>query len=293
MTTEAKMMERKTAPLSFELKVIGDQGEIEGYALTYGNVDQGGDICLKGCATNTLRKRPPPKVKMLLSHDTQSIIGKWTDFIDDDKGLFGKGRLFLDIQKGRETYALIKEDAIDGLSIGYRTIKDAYDPDRKARLLEEIEIREVSICPFPMNEEAIITSVKQASDIKTVREFEELLRSVGFSAGAAKGIAAKGFREGWAGTAGGVQDVLEVVKRSFGGLADVIKRDFSQDERDRAARSGHAMPDGSYPINTAADLRNAIQAIGRAKNPAAVRRHIMRRARALGLTRLLPEDWQD
>lgn len=214
------MLEHKTAPLSFELKALGDQGEFEGYALTYGNVDQGGDICLKGCATNSLRKRPPNKVKMLLGHDSSIIIGKWTDFIDDDKGLLGKGRLFLNIQKGCETYELLKEDAIDGLSIGYRTIKDAWDAERNARLLEEIDVREVSVVPFPMNEQAIVTNVKAAQDIKTKRQFEEFLRDHGFSAGAAKGIASKGFRE----DAGGIsQDVIDAIQRNFTGLAQKIK----------------------------------------------------------------------
>lgn len=214
------MLEHKTAPLSFELKLIGDQGEIEGYVLTYGNVDQGNDICLKGCATSSLRKRPANKVKMLLGHDSSIIIGKWTDFIDDDNGLLGKGRLFLNIQKGRETYELLKEGAIDGLSIGYRTLTDRYDPDRKARLLEEIDIREVSVVPFPMNEEATITMVKSASDIKTKRQFEDFLRDHGFSAGAAKGIASKGFRE----ESGGVsQDVLDAIQRNFTCLAQKIK----------------------------------------------------------------------
>lgn len=281
MTTEYK-----TSPLSLDLKVLGETGEFEGYVLTYGNVDQGGDICLKGCATESIRKRPPGKIKMLLSHNVSDIIGKWTDFIDDEKGLLGKGRLFLDIQKGKETYSLMKEDAIDGLSIGYLTIKDRYDPDRRARLLEEIDLREVSVCAFPMNEDAVVTAVKtMAADIKTIRQFEDFLRDHGFSNGAAKSIASKGFR-------GGVdQDVIDTIQRTFTGLADGIKREFSQEERDRLARSGAAMPDGSYPIQNASDLRNAIQAYGRAKNPEAVRRHIIKRARVLGLTRLLPEGW--
>lgn len=68
-------------------------------------------------------------------------------------------------------------------------------------------------------------------------------------------------------------------------------RDFSPDQRKKMAKSGTAMPDGSYPIETVADLRNAISAIGRAKNPAAVRKHIRRRAKALGRTDLIPENW--
>jgi hypothetical protein len=71
----------------------------------------------------------------------------------------------------------------------------------------------------------------------------------------------------------------------------VEKREFSSEERADAADTGAAMPDGSYPIKSKNDLRNAIQSIGRAKNPAAVKRHIIRRARALGATELLPEGW--
>jgi len=69
------------------------------------------------------------------------------------------------------------------------------------------------------------------------------------------------------------------------------KRKFGSEERDQAAARGAAMPDGSYPILTEQDLRNAIQAIGRAKNPDAVKRHIIRRARTLGATGMLPEEW--
>lgn len=70
------------------------------------------------------------------------------------------------------------------------------------------------------------------------------------------------------------------------------KREFTTEEREQAAEEGDAMPDGSYPIKNKKDLQNAIQAFGRAKNPAAVKRHIMRRARALGAENLLPDDWK-
>jgi len=73
--------------------------------------------------------------------------------------------------------------------------------------------------------------------------------------------------------------------------ADATKRQFSQERREELAEEGKAMPDGSYPIATAADLRNAVQSYGRAKNPGAVKAHIVRRAKALGLTDALPDGW--
>lgn len=73
--------------------------------------------------------------------------------------------------------------------------------------------------------------------------------------------------------------------------AALLERMFSTEQREKMATRGMAMPDGSFPIQTVEDLKNAIQAVGRAKNTAAARAHIIKRARALKKTDLLPEDW--
>ena len=62
--------------------------------------------------------------------------------------------------------------------------------------------------------------------------------------------------------------------------------------REHLAKEGRALPDGSYPIVNVADLKNAIQAIGRAKNPVAAKAHIIKRAKALDATDALPDDWE-
>lgn len=69
------------------------------------------------------------------------------------------------------------------------------------------------------------------------------------------------------------------------------KKDYSTRARQRMAESGEALPDGSFPIANGKDLRNAIQSIGRANNPAQAKAHIKNRARALGMTDQLPEGW--
>ena len=86
-------------------------------------------------------------------------------------------------------------------------------------------------------------------------------------------------------------DVVMEALRGDGDALVVRAKTFSQEERDRLAKSGAAMPDGSFPIENESDLHNAIQSIGRAKDPAAAKRHITKRARSLGLTNLLPDDW--
>ncbi len=73
--------------------------------------------------------------------------------------------------------------------------------------------------------------------------------------------------------------------------AEAWDKNYSAEERKKMSESGEAMPDGSYPIANGSDLSNAIQAYGRASNQATVKRHIVRRARALGETSKLPADW--
>jgi hypothetical protein len=71
------------------------------------------------------------------------------------------------------------------------------------------------------------------------------------------------------------------------------KRDYNSKQRQQMASRGQAMPDGSFPIANARDLQNAIQSVGRASSYEAAKKHIMSRARALGLTDMLPEDWKN
>ena len=70
-----------------------------------------------------------------------------------------------------------------------------------------------------------------------------------------------------------------------------LKRAFSPEKRRDLAEQGMALPDGSFPIVTSTDLKNAIMAFGRAKNKSAAKRHIIKRARALKKVNLIPENW--
>jgi len=73
------------------------------------------------------------------------------------------------------------------------------------------------------------------------------------------------------------------------------KRVFSADRRKKLALSGHAMPDGSYPIETVGDLSNAIRAYGEAppaKRPE-VRAHIVKSAKKLGARKMIPTKWPE
>lgn len=180
---------------ALEVKGVTDAGVFEGYASTFGDRDLGGDIVVAGAMTKSLKSRGAKGVRMFADHDSRKRIGVWTDLTEDEKGLYVKGRLLLEKQDGRDAYIDLKEGALDGMSIGFRTKSDSYDGRRKARMLKEIDLLEISLVSFPMNENARVTGVKAANDIKTIREFEDFLRDAGgYSHAAAKAIAAGGFK---------------------------------------------------------------------------------------------------
>jgi hypothetical protein len=87
------------------------------------------------------------------------------------------------------------------------------------------------------------------------------------------------------------QDEVEEIEAEAAEIA--LKRAYSEESRMTLAEGGMAMPDGSYPIKDVADLRNAIRAYGRAKDKPATKKHIMKRAEALGASDLIPANWMD
>lgn len=178
-----------------ETKALDDSGAFEGYGAVFAVKDLGGDIIEPGAFRKTLAARGAKGVKMLADHDPTKRIGVWNEMTEDGNGLYVKGRLLVEKQAGREAYIDLKAGALDGLSIGYRTVDSTTDNRRRARILKEIDLFEVSLVTFPMQPAATVTAVKAAERIQTIREFEDFLRDEGgFSHAAAKAIALRGFK---------------------------------------------------------------------------------------------------
>jgi uncharacterized protein len=166
-----------------EWKADAATGNIEGYGAIFGNEDTYGDIILRGAFAGTMGKR---KVKMLWQHDTAQPIGVWEEMREDDRGLWMRGRILPGIAKGKEAIELMSSGAIDGLSIGYRTVDAEYKDGN--RIVKEVDLWEVSIVTFPANE----MSLASVKSIETERDLERVLIEHGMSRRSAKAVAAYG-----------------------------------------------------------------------------------------------------
>jgi uncharacterized protein len=149
-----------------ETGLVVTEGQlVEGYASLFGKTDQGGDVVRQGAYAASLKRLAVKggRVKMLWQHDPAQPIGVWDEVREDAKGLWVKGRILTEVEKGREAVALLAAGAIDGLSIGYRTVKAERD-GKGQRLLSELELWEVSLVTFPMLPEARVAAKADALD---------------------------------------------------------------------------------------------------------------------------------
>lgn len=171
----------------FEVKADGDGNTIVGYGSVYGNVDLGGDVVVTGAFNKSIASGR--KVRMLWQHDHSTPIGVWNIVSEDEKGIKVEG-VFAPTPKAQEIKELVKMGAIEGLSIGYKTINADYDSQGN-RVIKEAELWEISVVTFPMNEAATITDIKAAEMTKV--EFERFLRNAGLSRSESKAVVARGY----------------------------------------------------------------------------------------------------
>ena len=171
--------ERRQLDFSLSLKSLDAKGKFAGYASVFDVVDSQKDIILRGAFAQTLKGRVSD-IKMLWQHQQNQPIGVFEKMFEDTRGLYVEGKLLLDVAKAKEAYALLKEGAISGLSIGYSPIKWRIDEKTGVRLLAQVDLWEVSLVTFPANDAAKITVVKQyCPPIQMVALSQALDRAIG------------------------------------------------------------------------------------------------------------------
>ena len=130
---------------------------IAGHASLFGAADLSRDVVEAGAFSAALAKRGAGGIRMLFQHDPARPVGVWESLREDARGLAVRGRLTAGASA--ELAALIADGAIDGLSIGFRTVKARTDPRTRLRHILEADLWEISIVTFPMLPGARLTAL--------------------------------------------------------------------------------------------------------------------------------------
>lgn len=121
---------------------------IAGHASLWGVADLNGDVVARGAFAESLARMGAAGVRMLHQHEERAVVGVWDEMVEDDRGLFVRGRIFDWSAEARFAQALSRAGALDGLSIGFRTAKARREG--RLRVLSAVELWEVSLVTFPM-----------------------------------------------------------------------------------------------------------------------------------------------
>lgn len=147
----------------FETKALKEGADVATFTGTAStsNRDRGRDIIVPGA----FGKITAREIKMFRDHMREHLIGGWTKFEQHDKHLAVEGQITLLTDKGRETYALMKQGFLDGLSVGFMIEPGgaSWDEAKMTRSITKAELLECSVCALPMNKGARISSVKSLS----------------------------------------------------------------------------------------------------------------------------------
>ena len=181
----------KACTLQIKAADIAPDGAFSGYGSVFDVVDSGGDATRPGSFSASLseRKASGDWPRMLLEHVARgelvialTPIGVWDEIAEDATGLRVKGHLVLDVPEARAVHALMKAGHPYGLSIGYETLRQTYAsaddveqkygfsplaampflPSGQVRMLDEVDLWEVSVVTFPMLKAARVDHVKTA-----------------------------------------------------------------------------------------------------------------------------------
>ncbi len=180
-------------------KFDAEVGDIEAYVTTYGNEDVVGDVMAKGVLDKFIRgfkrvngKKPYEKqLPMLWQHDSNEVIGSWTNFKADDIGVIGYGKLFPEISRAQDVRSLIMRGMVGAVSIGFKATDYEIREDG-GRLFKEIQLVETSVVLRPANPQALILSAKNDEGQIDLKLVEKVLRDAGLSRKQSKAMVAEG-----------------------------------------------------------------------------------------------------
>ncbi|OHV12125.1 HK97 family phage prohead protease [Kushneria phosphatilytica] len=154
----------------------GDEGTFEGYASVFGNKDSHGDVVTQGAFAPALEKGS--NVGMFFNHASFDLpVGKWLDLHEDEYGLYAKGELTPGMQQSSDLRAAMKHETVGGLSVGFTVNMSDVEESDTGLVFSSIDtLREISLCTWPANERARVSSVKSLDGVETIKDIEDWLR---------------------------------------------------------------------------------------------------------------------
>lgn len=171
-------MEYKQGLIEVKAVPEGKNLFVEGYAAIFGNEDSYNDIIVAGAFTKTIAGKEGKRIRLCLQHDMDDVIGKIIELKEDERGLWFRAKIS-NTTKGRDLAELIQDEAINEISIGYRSIVWEIDEVRNVRMLKEVQLYEISFVSRAANPQAVIqtTEIKTEVHEKKVEEMtdEELI----------------------------------------------------------------------------------------------------------------------
>jgi HK97 family phage prohead protease len=117
--------------------------KIAGYAALFDTSDGDGDVIRKGAFARSIAANR--ELPLYWQHRPEQRIGAALVLAEDERGLRVIARI--DNPQGRAAQALARREA-NGLSFGYRA--RGYRPIPGGRLLEDIELLEISLVTHPL-----------------------------------------------------------------------------------------------------------------------------------------------
>ncbi|WJR30087.1 HK97 family phage prohead protease [Pseudomonas mosselii] len=171
----------------------GAQGVFEGYASVFGVVDSDGDIIEPGAFAQVL-KTQSRAVAMFFNHRRNEIpVGKWLELAEDSKGLHVRGELTPGNPQSEALKAAMMHGTVGGMSVGFSASKQDVTSIATGYSFRNVaRLTEISVCTFPANESATVSTLKGMETIESIRDAENWLReSAGLSKSEAQAFIAR------------------------------------------------------------------------------------------------------
>lgn len=163
MINRENEMQIRNVLTNLEVREEAEDLYLEGYFITYGKETELWPGFFEEIAQGAVDKYLTNDIRALTNHDSTLVLGRNTnktvEFKSDSYGLWGSVKINKKDTDAQNTYQRVKRGDVSGNSFGGYFVTERYEnrPDGTTKVIvEEIDLREVSVCTFPQYEDTSI-----------------------------------------------------------------------------------------------------------------------------------------